>query len=91
MMDIIVSESAVRSFHNEWSLEDGQYVRIYAKYSGGSDDAFAIGINSSAEPIDPTFVKSIGGYLFFIEHSDAWIFKNKVLKIDSNEEGIYFN
>ncbi|TVX93441.1 HesB/YadR/YfhF family protein [Paenibacillus agilis] len=89
-MEIIVSENAIRSFQQEWGLADGQYVRVYAKYVGASDDAFSIGINASADPIDPALVKSIGGYQFFIEHSDAWKFKNRVLNIDSNEDGIFF-
>ncbi|WP_106767466.1 HesB/YadR/YfhF family protein [Paenibacillus faecalis] len=89
-MDIIVTENAVRSFQDEWGIENGQYVRIYAKYAGGGEDAYAIGINASVEPVDPAIVKSIGGYLFFIEHNDAWILKDKTIKIDSNEEGIFF-
>ncbi|MCR8842389.1 hypothetical protein NQ117_01695 [Paenibacillus sp. SC116] len=91
-MEIVISENAIRSFQHEWALVEGQYVRIYAKYVGASDDAFAIGINASADPIDPALVKTIGGYQFFIENSDAWMFKHKILKIDSNEEeGVFFH
>lgn len=53
MISFAVSEKALDSFKNEWGLEEGQYVRIYAKYAGGGSDAFTVGINASATPIDP--------------------------------------
>lgn len=40
---------------------------IYS-FKNGSE-AFSIGINASATPIDPALVKSIGGFNFFIEKS----------------------
>ncbi|MFK4341743.1 MULTISPECIES: hypothetical protein [unclassified Paenibacillus] len=90
-MSFVVSEKAIHSFKNDWDLEEGQYIRIYAKYAGGGSEAFSIGINSSATPIDPALVKSIGGFYFFIEKTDSWILKDEFLKIDSNEEGIFLN
>ncbi|WP_152396955.1 HesB/YadR/YfhF family protein [Paenibacillus guangzhouensis] len=90
-MAILISEEAIHTFHTEWGLEEGQYVRIYAKYVGGGGDAFSIGINVSADPIDPVLVEPIGGYHFFVEESDAWILKDTLLKIDRNEDGIVLN
>lgn len=89
-MELIISNEALHTFKNEWGIKEGQYVRIYAKYVGGGPDAYSVGINVSAEPIDPAFVKLVGSFLFFVEKSDEWIIKDTVLKIDSNEDGIYF-
>ena len=89
-MAILISETAIRTFNTEWGLKEGQYVRIYAKYAGAGNEAFAIGINVSADPIDPVLVEPIGGYHFFVEESDEWILKETLFKIDSNEDGIFF-
>ena len=89
-MTFLISDEAIHTFKNEWGLKDGQYVRIYAKYVGGGNEAFSVGINVSADPMDPALVKSIGGYHFFVEESDAWILKDTLFKIDSNEDGIFF-
>lgn len=90
-MTFIVFEKAINTFRDEWDLEQGDYVRIYAKYSGGGNDAFCLGLNAHAEPIDPAVIKSIGGYYFFVEKSDEWILQNRILKVDSNKEGIIFD
>ncbi|MEO2213007.1 Fe-S cluster assembly protein HesB [Paenibacillus amylolyticus] len=89
MISFVVSEQAIDSFKNEWELEENQYVRIYAKYVGGGSDAFTIGINASATPVDPALVQSIGGFHFFVEKTDAWILQDELLQIDSNENGIF--
>ncbi|MHA7963936.1 hypothetical protein ACX93W_07315 [Paenibacillus sp. CAU 1782] len=89
-MTFHVSDEAIRSFQQEWGLKDGQYVRIYAKYSGGGADAFSVGINVSAEPIDPAVIKTIGSYHFFVEKSDEWIIRDNRLNIECGAEGIFF-
>lgn len=89
-MSFIVSEAAISSFEEEWGLKKEQYVRVYAKYASGGADAFSIGINVGMTPIDPEVVELIGGFKFYVEKSDAWILQNKLIKIDSNEEGGVF-
>ncbi|SDC58882.1 Uncharacterized protein YneR [Paenibacillus sp. CF095] len=89
MISFVVSDQAIDSFKNEWELEEDQYVRIYAKYVGGGSDAFTIGINASATPVDPALVQSIGGFHFFVEKTDAWILQDELLQIDCNENGIF--
>ena len=71
MISFVISDQAIDSFKNEWELEEDQYVRIYAKYVGGGSDAFTIGINASATPVDPALVQFIGGFHFFVEKTDA--------------------
>ncbi len=90
IMTFHVTDEAIRNFQHEWGLKEGQYVRIYAKYSGGGSDAFSVGLNVSVEPIDPAIVKTIGGYRFFVEKSDEWIIRDARLSIDSGQEGIFF-
>jgi len=90
LMSFVITDEALHTFEHEWEIKEGQYVRIYAKYVGGGQEAYAVGINVSAEPIDPALVKSVGGFLFFVEKSDEWIIKDITLKIDSNADGIYF-
>ncbi|WP_342416617.1 hypothetical protein NST83_03790 [Paenibacillus sp. FSL R10-2782] len=41
-MSFVVSEKAIHSFKNDWDLEEGQYIRIYAKYAGGGSEAFSM-------------------------------------------------
>jgi len=89
LISFVVSDQAIDSFKNEWELEKGQYVRIYAKYVGGGSDAFTIGINASATPVDPALVQSIGGFHFFVEKTDVWILQDQLLRIDCNENGIF--
>ncbi|MGG4141798.1 hypothetical protein ABEW34_01595 [Paenibacillus algorifonticola] len=89
MISFVVSDKAIDSFKNEWELEEGQYVRIYAKYIGGGSDAFTIGINASATPVDPALVQSIEGFHFFVEKTDAWILQDELLQIACNENGIF--
>ncbi|MCP1427024.1 uncharacterized protein YneR [Paenibacillus xylanexedens] len=89
MISFVISDQAIDSFKNEWELEEDQYVRIYAKYVGGGSDAFTIGINASATPVDPALVQSIGGFHFFVEKTDAWILEDELLHIDCNEDGIF--
>ncbi|MCM3127169.1 MULTISPECIES: hypothetical protein [unclassified Paenibacillus] len=90
-MTFIVSDKAIKTFKDEWALEQGDSIRIYAKYTGGGNDAFSLGLNAHAEPIDPAITKLIGGYYFFVEKSDEWILQDKILKVDSNKEGIIFS
>ncbi|MEK3793340.1 hypothetical protein MKX42_16540 [Paenibacillus sp. FSL R7-0204] len=91
MISFEVSKQAIDSFKDEWGLAEAQHVRIYAKYAGGGSDAFTIGINASATPIDPAVVQSIGGFHFFVEKSDAWILQDEHFKIGCNENGIFLN
>lgn len=88
MISFEVTEQAIASFKDEWGLEEAQYVRIYAKYAGGGSDAFAIGLNASATPIDPAWVQAIGGFHFFVEKTDAWIIQDNHFQIGCDENGI---
>ncbi|MGG3505273.1 hypothetical protein ABES58_07300 [Paenibacillus lautus] len=88
MKSLVVSDRAIYSFKHDWGLEEGQHVRIYAKYAGGGSDAFTVGLNANATPIDPVWVQSIEGIHFFIEHTDAWILEKQLLQIGCDEEGI---
>lgn len=90
-MSLIVSDKAIYSFKHDWDLEEGQHVRIYAKYAGGDSDPFTVGLNANATPIDPAWVQSIEGIRFFIEHTDAWILEKQLLQIGYDEEGITLN
>ena len=88
MLDI--SDEAIQTFRQEWGVKEGQFVRIYVKYAGGGSDAFSVGINVSADPIDPVIVESFGGIHFFIEKSDDWLMSEYKLAIDSKENEIFF-
>ncbi|RED75073.1 uncharacterized protein YneR [Cohnella phaseoli] len=90
IMSFLVTGEAIRTFKEEWGLQNGQYVRIYAKYAGGGNNPFSVGINASAEPVDPAIIVPLGGYRFFVEKSDEWIVNDIKLDIDSGEDGIFF-
>lgn len=49
-MKIIVTDAAVDCFQKDWDYHEGDYIRIYVRYSGGGEDAFAFGIERDDPP-----------------------------------------
>ncbi|MGM1045890.1 Uncharacterized protein YneR [Paenibacillus uliginis N3/975] len=88
-MKIIVTDAAVDCFKKDWEYSIGDYVRIYVRYSGGGEDAFAFGITRD-EPRYPAISNVYGGITFFIEENDLWYLDGRDLTIDCFHEDIVF-
>lgn len=88
-MKIIVSDAAVDCFQKDWDYRIGDYIRIYVRYSGGGEDAFAFGITRD-EPRYPAISNVYGGITFFIEENDLWYLDGRDLTIDCFHEDIVF-
>ncbi|MFD2115721.1 HesB/YadR/YfhF family protein [Paenibacillus yanchengensis] len=86
-MKLTVTDAAVQCFLKEWSIEQGDHVRIFVRYSGGGEDAFALGImKDDPEQIALEYVA--GGIHFFIADNDAWFLDGQNLLIDSEQNEI---
>ncbi|KKO55432.1 HesB/YadR/YfhF family protein [Paenibacillus sp. DMB20] len=88
-MKIVVTDAAVDCFQKDWDYHEGDYIRIYVRYSGGGEDAFAFGITRD-DPRYPAISNVHGGIAFFIEENDLWYLNGRDLIIDCFHEDIVF-
>jgi len=88
-MSITITPAALDCFRSEWGYREGDSVRIFVRYSGGSDDAFAFGIMKDL-PMYPAHSSTEGGITFFMEQNDAWYLDGRRLTIDCSGDTIRF-
>jgi len=88
-MKLMVTDAAVHCFITEWDFKPGDSVRIFVRYSGGGNDAFAFGI-MKADNQDASIHYEIGEITFFMVENDAWYLDEKDLMIDCIEGEITF-
>jgi len=88
-MKLMVTAAAVDCFITEWDFKHGDSVRVFVRYSGGGNDAFAFGI-MKADVQNASIHYETGGITFFIAENDAWYLDEKDLTIDSIEGEITF-
>ncbi|MCR8643163.1 Fe-S cluster assembly protein HesB [Paenibacillus sp. N1-5-1-14] len=88
-MNLTVTKDAVACFKDVWGYQSGEHVRIFVRYSGGSEDAFAFGI-SRHTPIRMAISHVEGDITFFMEENDVWFLNDKDLQIDCQAEEITF-
>lgn len=86
-MKLTVTDAAVQCFLKEWEMKQGDHVRIFVRYSGGGEDAFALGIIKD-EPQRVALEYEAGGIHFFIADNDAWFLDGQQLLIDSDNDEI---
>jgi uncharacterized protein YneR len=88
-MNINVTQEALSCFLGEWGYEQGDKVRIFVRYSGGSEDAFAFGIMKDS-PMYPAVSEVKRDITFFMEQNDTWYLDGKNLTIDYEDDMIVF-
>ncbi|MFE4713531.1 HesB/YadR/YfhF family protein [Paenibacillus sp. NPDC056722] len=88
-MKLTVTKAAVRCFTTEWDFQQGDFIRIFVRYSGGGEDAFAFGI-MKADPQEMSISYESGGITFFMVDNDTWYLDGKELAIDSINDEITF-
>ncbi|PYI51822.1 HesB/YadR/YfhF family protein [Paenibacillus flagellatus] len=86
-MNINVTQAAVDCFTREWGIREGDRLRIFVRYAGGGEDAFAFGITRDV-PRDPAIAATAGGISFFMEQQDVWYLEGRSLTIDCEAEEI---
>lgn len=88
-MNFDVTQSAIACFTKEWGFKEGDHVRVFVRYSGGGEDAFAFGIMKAA-PVYPAISVKNQNITFFIEANDLWYLDGKNLTLDCKNEEIVF-
>lgn len=89
-MRITVTPSAVACFKEEWGFVEGDFVRIFTRYSGGGEDAFSFGIIKDT-PHYPAASAVEGKITFFMEQNDSWYLDSKDLTLDCRDQMIIFD
>ncbi|MBB6448580.1 uncharacterized protein YneR [Geomicrobium halophilum] len=93
-MQIHITQPAIRYFHEEFDLNKGKSIRIFARYGGLNQviNGFSIGI-SIDQPKAQDIKKEIDGLSFFIAQQDLWLFKDQKLEIkySRKQEEIVFS
>lgn len=84
-MEIILSNEAMDWFRNEMEIENGDYIRFYARYGGSSPfhEGFSLGMNRE-QPHDMGINAVVEDVHFYIEKADEWFFNehNLVVNVD---------
>ncbi|WP_312894339.1 HesB/YadR/YfhF family protein [Paenibacillus eucommiae] len=86
----MVTHAAVDCFQKVWGYRQGEFIRIYVRYSGGAEDAFAFGIMKD-DPQNLAISYVDGGITFFMEEKDAWYLSDRNLTIDCRHDEIVFD
>lgn len=82
-MKIFISTDALKWFHDEMEVQNGDTIRFYARYGGTSpiNEGFSIGMTIDT-PVIPSVTVTIENILFFIEEKDEWFFNGHDLYVD---------
>ncbi|CAH1211258.1 MULTISPECIES: HesB/YadR/YfhF family protein [Paenibacillus] len=88
MSAIHVSDRAAKWYKEELSLNEGDSIRFFARYSsgGGLHPGFSLGI-AVEEPKHPAEQTEVSGIRFYMEEHDYWYLKGHELHVDVVEEG----
>ncbi|MFF2479890.1 HesB/YadR/YfhF family protein [Paenibacillus sp. NPDC058071] len=88
-MKLTVTDAALSRFIADWDFKNGDFIRIFVRYSGGGSDAFAFGI-MKADHQRMSIHYEIGGITFYMAENDTWYLDGKELIIDSVNDEITF-
>ncbi len=82
---IEISKDAANWFKKELGLQEGQAVRLFARYSAGGKihPGFSLGIQVE-EPVFPGISSKVEGITFFMEEHDQWYLDGHNLKVVYN-------
>ncbi|EFI83166.1 Iron-sulphur cluster biosynthesis [Listeria grayi] len=83
-MKIEITEEANKWFHDEFNVENGNGIRLFAKYGGSNSSlhpGFSIGLVAE-KPSEAVVEEKQDNVLYFIEDHDYWYFKDHDWKID---------
>ncbi|WP_339314333.1 HesB/YadR/YfhF family protein [Paenibacillus sp. FSL R10-2734] len=85
-MNMEISQAAAAWFKRELDLKDGDYIRLFPRYSsgGGLHPGFSLGIATEA-PGRPTIQVEQDGIVFYMEEQDLWYMEGYGLTIVYSE------
>lgn len=85
-MHIKLSKQAIEWFRHEMEVENGDYIRFYARYGGSSSfhEGFSLGMNRE-QPHEIGIETVVDDIHFFIEKSDEWFFNEHHLIVNVDE------
>lgn len=85
-MNIVLTDAAIKWFHEEMEVQQGDYIRFYARYGGSSPfhEGFSLGMTRE-QPHDIGVETSEDGIHFYIEAADEWFFNEHDLHVHVNE------
>ncbi|KRM35817.1 hypothetical protein FC83_GL000844 [Agrilactobacillus composti DSM 18527 = JCM 14202] len=93
MMEITVSDAAIKWFKDEMNLQPGEGIRFFGKVYGRTNvhEGFSIGIAKeiATKPLVRTEIDSL---IFSIDQTDDWFFAGYDLQVDydaQKDEPIY--
>ncbi|MDQ0268613.1 HesB/YadR/YfhF family protein [Cytobacillus purgationiresistens] len=86
-MNISISDKALKWYKDEMLLDEGDFLRFFARYGGVSQvqDGFSLGISNEA-PVDSIVSIDKNGIHFFIEEKDLWFFDGHDLTVEYDEK-----
>lgn len=86
-MKIHITDDAAFWYKNEMLLNEGDYVRFFARYGGCStvQQGFSLGI-SKEEPFQAGIQTTKDGITYYIEEKDLWYFDEHDLVVDFNRD-----
>lgn len=85
-MNMDISQAAAAWFKRELNLKNGDYIRLFPRYSsgGGLHPGFSLGIATEA-PGRPAIQVEKDGVIFFMEEQDLWYMEGHDLTIVYSE------
>lgn len=85
-MEIKLSTKAMNWFKEEMEVENGDYIRFYARYGGSSPfhEGFSLGMTRE-QPHEIGTETVLENVHFFVEKSDEWFFNEHNLIVDVNQ------
>lgn len=82
-MNMVISQAAAAWFKRELDLKNGDYIRLFPRYSsgGGLHPGFSLGIATEA-PGRPAIHVEQDGIVFYMEDQDLWYMEGHNLRIE---------
>ncbi len=87
MMKLMVTPEAAQWFRREFGLQDGDAVRIFVRYGGGSvvDPGFALGVCVETPKSVAAMVEQ-EGTRYFVRSGDAAFLEGREVRVVYNEQ-----
>lgn len=91
-MEIKLSNEAINWFKEEMEVENGDFIRFYARYGGSSPfhEGFSLGMNRE-QPHEIGIETIVENIHFYIEKSDEWFFNDHNLVVDMDQDSEELN
>ncbi|CAM3913768.1 HesB/YadR/YfhF family protein [Alkalicoccus chagannorensis] len=94
-MELNITDQAAAWFKDEIDLNQGDYIKFFAKYGGTSpiQSGFSLAFEPYQEPMKTGVSTEKDGIKFFVEDGDLWYFDGHDLTVDydQNKEEIVFD